>query len=213
MQINGYGISGILILFTMLFALYMKIYSSRSRSRADSSKEAFWERERAANSVRRKDISGLNYIDIPYDSLPFIENAGYNIEICQKELLALKGRKIVNLSGISNTDLKMEYGAANLPALSEYDDNCLHMFRSLANLGFHLSKEGYHKEAIQFLEFSIEAGTDISRSFLVLADEYIAAGEPDKIYKLKEKAEQITTAMGPSIVKELSVKLSHMSTE
>ena len=84
--------------------------------------EQFWDRERKANSTRRKPLTDLDFISIPYDSLPFTGEVG-NPVIMESEafLLGLKDAKIVNLNGISNTDLKLRYGVANLTDLTEYD--------------------------------------------------------------------------------------------
>ena len=40
-------------------------------------------------------------------------------------------RKLLNLSGISNTDLKLQYGHANLDLLAEYDQNFSNLLRCL----------------------------------------------------------------------------------
>ena len=196
-----------IILCTAILGALVSYESKKSKRKSEERLSSFWEKERKANTIRRKDISGLDYISIPFDSLPFVETDNYDVALCQKELRALEGRKILNLAGISNTDLKMEYGVANLSELTEYDENCTRMFRALANLGFHLSKNGYHKEAVAFLEFGIEAGTDISRNYLVLADEYIRLGQYDKVRELIAKAGKITTPMGPSILQKLTAKL------
>ena len=183
----------------------MLLYERKKHSREAERREAeFWQREDKANNVRRKDITQLPYINIPYDSLPFISDANGEIASCQKELLAFKDSKLLNLSGLSNTDLKLMYGVANLPQLSEYDDACTAMYRVIANLGSHLSKEGYHSEAIAFLEFGIEAGSDISRNFYTLADEYARAARYNDIKKLIERADKLNSPIKTSIVNKLN---------
>ena len=211
MEIFGISIRGLFVLLTIIFGLFVLIFSKFSRSRGDTLKENFIETESRANSVRKKDISNLKYITIPFETLPFVTTDDYNINACQKELRAFDGKKIVNLSHLTNTEPKMEYGVANLPVLSEYDENCMRLFRTIANLGFHLSNAGFHDEAISFLEFGIENGSDISRNYYVLADEYLARGQEQKVSHLIEIAEQIPSLMGPSIVKELNLKLASIS--
>ena len=44
---------------------------------------------------------------------------------------ALKEKKILNLSGFTNTDLKLEYGVGNLTELTDYDNNYVTLSRSL----------------------------------------------------------------------------------
>lgn len=199
------------IIFCTIVMGFLLLYERKKHSReANRREEEFWQREDKANNVRRKDISQLSYIEIPYDTLPFIADAHGEIAAYQKELLALKGSKLLNLSGFSNTDLKLMYGVANLPQLSEYDEACTAMYRIIANLGSHLSKEGYHSEAIAFLEFGIEAGSDISRNFYILADEYAESGRYDEIKSLISQAQKLNTPIKNSIIKTLNDKYQNV---
>ncbi len=198
----------VIILCSIVIGLLLVYKKNRAIRSIQEEKEKFWEREAAANNTRRKDISGLNYITIPVDSLPFVETDNYDINDYQKRLRSLSEQKILNLSGISNTDLKLEYGVANLNLLSEYDENCTRLYTTLANLGFHLSQNGYHKEAVAFLEFGINCGTDVSRNYYVLADEYLAAGDVDAYNRLLENSRKIPSLIKDSIVNELIKKSS-----
>ena len=199
------------LIFCTIVLGFLLMYERKKHSReAKRREEEFWQREDMANNVRRKDISKLPYIEIPYDTLPFLTNAHGEIATCQKELRAFKGSKLLNLSNFSNTDLKLMYGVANLPQLSEYDDACTAMYRVIANLGSHLSKEGYHNEAIAFLEFGIEAGSDISRNFYILADEYASAKRYEDIEKLIEHAKELNSPLKASIVNTLNEKYQNV---
>ena len=57
-------------------------------------------------------------------------------------LLNLQARKILNLSGLTNTDLKEKYGVANLSALSEYDENYITLVNIIARCGARLIEIG-----------------------------------------------------------------------
>ncbi len=195
------------LIFCTIVMGFLLMYERKKHAREAKRRENnFWQRENEANFARRKDISQLPYIKIPYDSLPFIQNAHGEIAEYQKELLAFKDSKLLNLSGLSNTDLKLMYGVANLPELSQYDEACTAMYRTIANLGSNLAKEGYHSEAIAFLEFGLEAGSDISRNFYILADEYANAGRYDDIARLIERARTLTSPMKTSILNNLQDK-------
>lgn len=199
------------ILCTLIIGALIFYENKKHKREADRKADEFWTRENQSNSVRRQDISQLDYISIPFDELPFVQTDDGEINACQKELLALKGVKMLNLTGISNTDLKLQYGVANLPQLSECDEACTRMFRVIANLGFHLSRKGYHEEAVAFLEYGISAGSDISRNYYVLADEYILAERYDRLNELIANAEKITSPMGPVILRELKSRLSSVN--
>ena len=104
----------------IILAVFFNI-SMRRVSRKIEKKEAdFWEKEREANSVRRKSLENLEYVHIPYHLLPF-DTAGDNeaLQKAEDELKALQFEKIVNFTGISNTDLKLEYGTANITSLTQ----------------------------------------------------------------------------------------------
>ena len=195
------------LIFCTIVMGFLLMYERKKHAREAKRRENnFWQRENEANFTRRKDISQLPYIKIPYDTLPFIQNAHGEIAEYQKELLSFKDSRLLNLSGLSNTDLKLMYGVANLPELSQYDEACTAMYRTIANLGSNLAKEGYHSEAIAFLEFGLEAGSDISRNFYILADEYANAGRYDDIARLIEHARTLTSPMKASILNNLQDK-------
>ena len=166
--------------------------------------EKFWDREREANSTRRKSLDDLAYITIPYDRLPITGEVGNPVIMeCEAFMLSLKDAKIVNLNGISNTDLKLRYGVANLTDLSEYDQNYTEMIRTLADWGEELQKLDRTEEAVKVLEFGISCHTDIRKNFLILADIYEAEKKYDDIERLIEEAEKLTSLTRDGILTEL----------
>ncbi len=162
--------------FLASFILLIVFLNLRMRrvSRKEEEKEAgFWERELQSNNVRKKSLENLDYIHIPYDLLPF-ESAGEN-EILKKSeetLLSLKDEKIVNLTGISNTDLKLEYGTANITALSQYDQNYTTLVCTLQDWGQELYNQGRYEDARDVLEFAAKTRSDITATYRVLLDLY-----------------------------------------
>ena len=107
--------------FLIIFAIFLIILNVTIRkndSKQNKCEEDFWEQERQANFARRKDISNLQYLTIPIEKIP------HNLHTQAEEILVnLSNCKMLNLAGITNTELKLTYGAANLEELSEYDDN------------------------------------------------------------------------------------------
>ena len=55
---------------TVIFISILASYRNRHSRLQDEAKQNFWDREAAANNVRRQDISGLSYITIPTE--PYI---------------------------------------------------------------------------------------------------------------------------------------------
>jgi len=122
---------------------------------------------------------------------------------CQNTILSLKGKKIANLNGITNTDLKLEYGVANLTALSEYDDNYVVMSKALSEWADLLITLGKKASAIPILEFAVETGSDIKSVYVNLADIYAENGDFQKIEDLVAKVEKLDSIMKNPILKEL----------
>ena len=146
----------------------------RRTSRKTEEKEAsFWEKELESNNVRKKSLENLEYIHIPFDLLPF-GTAGDDpsLQSAEDELTALKDEKIVNLTGISNTDLKLEYGTANITPLSQYDQNYTALVCSLQKWGQALYDLGRFEDAAKVLEFAVKTRSDITSTYRVLIDLY-----------------------------------------
>lgn len=174
------------------------------------------EEERQANSVRRKSLDELDYINIPFESLPFSQEGGNGAEgtgssdeilaADEAAVLSLKDKKIVNFTGISNTDLKLTYGAPNLPILSEYDQNYTNLVKSLDSWGNHLIERNLKAEARRVLEFAVECKTDLKSSYLPLADIYVENFEFDRLDHLIEVVDDINSLMKGPIKRALKEK-------
>ena len=55
----------------IVFCIWLGYEIHKHRNMEAKDYEAFWDREHAANSTRRKSLDGLNYITIPVETLPF----------------------------------------------------------------------------------------------------------------------------------------------
>ncbi len=193
-------------IFFCVLILCFEIYYHRKKDdrRRERAKQQFWDREAEANTVRRKDLTFLNYLNIPLDSLPMSDTGDDEISEYQDTVRRLSGKRILNLNGLSNTDLKMEYGAANLPDLTEYDNNYITLVNILAKWGARLIELERYDDAVTVLEYGISIKSDVSRNFYLLADEYRRRNEPDKIDALTEAAGQLESIMKKPILQKLA---------
>lgn len=178
----------------VIFALFCgwSCYEAKKHTRMDQKKEEeFWEREQAANSVRRKPIDHLDYINIPID-LP-VDLLKDNIEMPNilKTIESLRDDKILNLTGYSNTDLKMEYGAPNLTELSRYDSNFTALVTTFQKWADLLLKEDYEKEAVSLMEYIVSVGGDIGKTYRLLGKYYIKNSMGDKYENLLKSIESL----------------------
>lgn len=192
-------------IFFSVLILCFEIFYHRKKSDRDNArkKQAFWDREAEANTVRRKDLTFLNYIGIPLDSLPMNDTGDDEIREYQDTVSKLSGKRILNLGGMTNTDLKMEYGAANLTELTEYDNNYITLVNILAKWGSRLIELGLNDDAVTVLEYGISIGTDVSRNYYLLAAEYSRRGQVEKIDALTESAERLESIMKEPILRKL----------
>lgn len=188
----------------IIFLIWVSYEISRSRRRGEKARQTYWDRENAANSTRRKSLDGLNYITIPFDSLPMdILKDEERVSECHKTLHDLADFPIVNFTGLTNTDLKLEYGAPNIDLLMRYDQNYTTLVRTLQQWAQKLYDAGYIPETKQILEFAVSTGTDVSGSYRLLANIYAAEGENGKITKLMEQAKTLKSASRNIIVRTL----------
>lgn len=192
-----------LVTSVIILGLLIKYEQHKSRKSVENKNKEFWENETLSNSVRKKDISNLNYITIDEKNLPIISTDDNTINSFQSDILSFKDKKILNLTGISNTELKLKYGVANLTALSEYDSNYTDLCRLLNSWGAYLYKKGFVNESTAVLEFAITTGTDISETYRTLSSIYKSTDSDDKIDNLLEQASHINSISKDRIIASL----------
>ena len=124
----------------------------------------------------------------------------------EQAVLLLKDKKIVNFTGVSNTDLKMTYGAPNLPLLTEYDQNFTALVKALDTWGALLVGLNRNDDARKVLEFAVECRTDLKSSYMMLADMYAEGFEFDKLDHLVSVAGSLNSLMSGPIVRALKDK-------
>lgn len=193
------------ILASLIILCAIIAYENKKHGKQEEDLEkAFWERERMANNVRKKPLDDLEYITIPFDTLPFdCMTEDSRILECHEQLRTLGELKIVNFTGISNTDLKLQYGTANITVLSEYDQNFTVLVRALQTWATLLFDNNYIREACQVLEYAVSIGSDVSKSYYLLANIYQSNGEEDKIEGLINSAKELNSALSNTIVRTL----------
>lgn len=192
-------------------ALVCFFYLKRSNRDATFNTEAFFERERQANSVRKQPLTDLEYVEIDLSRIPFIETDNEIIKSDLETIKTLANQKIVNLSEYTNTDLKFKYGVANLTILTEYDQNYTILCRVLYDLGRELYSIEDTNSAVSVLEYGIDCGTDLKSHYLLLADIYEKSGQIEKIQYLVEKANGINSLLKKQLINELEAKISRFN--
>lgn len=188
----------------IIFALVIRHRVKKQKQQNASQEQSFWERERQANSVRRKSLETVNYISIPLEQFPMnILSTDSRIIEYKEQITLLSSMPIVNLTGYSNTDLKLAYGVANITHLSECDQNYTLLVQILQKWANVLYDANYITEAATLMEFAISTHTDISQTYYKLAEIYAARGDFSHIHDLIETARQLRSANKNTIVRTL----------
>lgn len=193
-------------LFTTIVVVagFIFIFMKSTIKQPDDGLKSFTERERKANNTLKKPLDDLDFIKVPLEAIPAPEPAVN--EKCASlvgQIKMLSEKKIVNLTGISNTDLKLSYGAANLPILSEYDQNFTTLCKAILDLSCEYKNAGYIDEAVAALNAGISVGTDLSLNYTMLAEIYAEKGLYVEIQRLINCAGNIRSLTKDSTIRKL----------
>lgn len=178
----------LIFLLTLILIIWIRYESKRTDRHSARTTRDFWERERQASFARKADLSKLPYIRLPeelLDSLPE-ELPASPKDSSVEELLTLAKSPILNLTGQTNTDLKEQYGVANLEFLTECDENFTRLCLALNETGRLLIEAGQLTKAEQLLAFAVSCGSDVQESYLLLAQLYCKTGSREGLTALKE---------------------------
>ena len=181
------------------FCLVLTYYIRKSDASQQKVEDEFWEKERLANAVRKKDISKLDYITIPSEKIPQKLDT-----LTEKKLFALADKPMLNLTGISNTDLKLQYGTANINILSEYDANFIEFVSLLPEYADELIEAGFEDTALMLLEFAIDCNADSRKLYQQLATLYLENHQPEKLDILWTASENLPELTKKAVQKDLS---------
>lgn len=191
--------------FASFLVLCAVFYHNRKKSDKNYAKimQDYFNRENEANNTRKQPLDDLEYIDIPLELINSIQSDDAVIQECISDLRKLYEEKIVNFTGISNTDLKLKYGPANLPYLQRCDFNYTQLVTLLYNLANRLYELDRKDSALSILEYAVDIKADVSKIYYLAATIYIENGTAEKIDELIATAESLNSAMKNSIVKSL----------
>lgn len=181
------------------FCLVLTYYIRKSDASQQKVEDEFWEKERLANTVRKQDISKLDYITIPFEKIPQKLDT-----LTEKKLFALTDKPMLNLTGISNTDLKLQYGTANITILSEYDANFIEFVSLLPEYANELIEAGFEDTAVLLLEFAIDCNADSRKIYSQLMNLYLTNQQSEKIDMLWKASENLPELTKKAVQKDLS---------
>lgn len=182
-------------IFLSLFIIFLVFYNIRLRKvskEVENSRNIFLQKEREAMFVRKKSLDNLNYISVSLEDLPMlkkeeIESNSLNKAFqFQQTALSLASKPMIDLNGVNNTDLKLQYGPANLETLISYEQNYQNLLKALLNWGKYLQEANRVKDAIMVLEKAISVGSDLSQNYILLSNLYYNTNQINKLLELKK---------------------------
>ncbi len=177
----------------------------KARSKNDRADKAFWKREAEANNVRRKSLDDVEYLLVEPDKLPTdVLTDDEVVSDCIKNLRELAEEKIINLTGMTNTDLKLKYGVANLTYLSECDNRYTTLIQTLQKWSEYLWEKGQTDAAVQIMEYEVSIKSDAPSIYRRLASYYSKRGEKEKIQSLIKTVEDMNLITTKSLIADLN---------
>ncbi|SFI06023.1 hypothetical protein SAMN04487830_12026 [Pseudobutyrivibrio sp. OR37] len=189
--------------FVLLFLIWLAIRIKTLDAKQEQEEAEFWAKEKAANATPAMDISNLRYITIPIEKFPLNFSNDEKVMEIESELIELSTHKLLNLSGISNTDLKLTYGVPNFETMTQigedFDKMCI-LLNSYSKILISSDKE---EDAVKVLEFAIGVGTDISESYIMLANLYKKRSQQEKLGFLRERILNSNLLLKDSILNKI----------
>ena len=195
----GFPILPFFLLFLILLAIRLRSLTAKQ----EQQEAEFWAKEQKANTTPAKDISNLRYITIPIEKFPLNFSSDEKVLEIEKELKELSGHRLLNLSGVSNTDLKLTYGVPNFETMSKIGEDFDRVCILLNQYSAALMEAGRTDDVITVLEFAVGAGTDISQCYTRLAECYRLKEMDSKLDLLKTQIEQSQLMLKDSILQKI----------
>ena len=187
-----------------MFIFVLQFAIRRARNKNDNADKKFWAREAEANNVRRKSLDDVEYIAVDMEKLPTSVLPGDElVSDCIKDVKELSEQKIINLTGFTNTDLKLKYGVANLTYLSECDNRYTILIQTLQKWSGYLWEKGLTDPSVQIMEYEVSIGSDAPSLYRRLASYYNKRGEKERIEALLEKVEAMNLLTTKPLIADL----------
>ena len=189
----------------IIFCVWLSYEIKKSNRLEASYKEDFLKKEHEANLTRRQSTDSLERITLPDNIVFHPDNP--TLSPIENKIKETFEHEIINLTGYSNTDLKLEFGRANLDYLSACDGSFTRLVTLLKDWCIQLQSLGLDADCRDVLDFAIDIRSDNTDIFLMRAGYYINDNEADKINMLISVAASLNTLNSRLIADKLSALL------
>lgn len=179
----------------IIFAIIFKYKLQNITKQEQKAKEQLRQLEQRASLPIKRSLQSLPKITLSLDALPFHDNTTKDIIACQNLIKDLEECTICNLSGMTNLELKLKYGAGNLDTLFEYEQNYLQLIKALSKWGSLLYENHQLEDAKVVLNYAISCKSDLRSTYITLTKIYLEEDNIDEIHALAKKTESISTTL------------------
>ena len=174
-----------------VFAVF--IASGKHAKKKEEMKQRFLATEEAANSVRKKDIDPALFYTADLSALPAIpEGDPHQVQRCAKRVMIRFEKPLTNV------ELKMQYGLAQMDFIAEYEENFNAYLKALTNW----ATEAPDTDALKILQLAISLGSEYRDTYKTAADIYSRQGDKYGLDALLAHAEK-NHFSDPSIRKQI----------
>ncbi|MBR1737967.1 MAG: hypothetical protein IJ736_13315 [Firmicutes bacterium] len=191
-----------------LLTLAVQIMVRRSNNGFDQMTKEFAQREIEANNTRIKGIDESLFVTPDISGLPFkeYEETEENKRIIKKQNAVSKKSafKMIRFPEVmTNTDIKLHYGANNFDMLLMYEEHYNGYIRALLEWGEELIKMGMNDDAAKVLQNAVDFYSDIGKTYTLLAKIYYDKNDREALKKLASCAKCSRLKLKDKTVKEI----------
>lgn len=188
------------LMIILALCIFLAIRLTTLKKHQAESENAFWDREKQADTATDKDLNSLSYITIPLDKFPLHFSDDDEVLLIENSLEEIASHRMLNLNGKTNTDLKMEYGPGNLEAIQQMGDDFSQMTILLCDYAKCLMQAERYHDALTVLSYGASVKTDISTNYMLLGDCYQILHQEHKIPAVIEQVKSLHLLLEPKIV-------------
>lgn len=198
------------IFIWFIIAILLYHHHLRKRFKVDDDiNKAFWEKEASSLVVRKKNIDEAHYLH-PQLSKQIIKDQAFFDGINQSDLYYHQtflfdhlDATMVNFQNLTNSDIRLQFGTANITLIETYEENYTLFIKSLYSLGKGLIEAKEDALALIYLEEGIRLGTDIRAHFILIATLYHKQHNSKAINQLYEQAKTLQSLTKSALLTEL----------
>lgn len=199
----------IFLILVLSTAFAVRVMMKKNSVSLKSTIDDLLQKEMKANTTRKKELDSDIYI---YPSKNILPLKDYPPTDEYKKIIKLQknvARKselpmIKFKEQISNTELKLKYGRANLDTITIYEEHYNSYIRGISDWAKELIKLNNYTDAKIILEEAVNMKSDLTSTYILLTDVYIKSNMPQKINELKELVENSDMTLKDKVLNYIS---------